>query len=248
MDKKRFILSTIQPMADHTAPYIATLVGVVDERTGRHMGSGLRCVLHGRRALVTAAHVVQEASSYPPGFAVSAGYGKTPFIVSGSIHVDPTADVAVYYFPDTYPTHAGFWSEERVDPTSERLASDYLFLHGFPQARSGFIRLFEGIVSKSLPYGVMQRLDPPLPRLDPFQFAVAFDPTNMRQPDGSPADFIDPRGLSGSPVWRIGASGGSAETWAPELSRLVGVITQWRPDEKLLVASAISRVLELAAR
>ena len=53
-------------------------------------------------------------------------------------------------------------------------------------------------------------------------------------------------GLSGSPVWRIGAAGRSIKDWTPEWSQLVGVITGWNEKERVLVATKASKILELA--
>lgn len=51
-------------------------------------------------------------------------------------------------------------------------------------------------------------------------------------------------GLSGSPVFRIGASGRKMGEWSPELSRLVGVVTKWDIDQKILIATSSAKLLE----
>ncbi len=53
-------------------------------------------------------------------------------------------------------------------------------------------------------------------------------------------------GLSGSPVWRLGASGMSARQWTPECSKLVGVITGWNAHSKILIATSASKLLEVS--
>ena len=53
-------------------------------------------------------------------------------------------------------------------------------------------------------------------------------------------------GLSGSPVWRLGASGMSARQWTPECSKLVGVITGWNAQSKILIATSASKLLEVS--
>jgi hypothetical protein len=52
-----------------------------------------------------------------------------------------------------------------------------------------------------------------------------------------------PGGLSGSPVFRLGASE-SADEWTPERSRLVGVVTRWLPEHKALVATSSATLRE----
>jgi hypothetical protein len=247
MDKKQFIMSTIPRMAQYTFPYLTSVIGIQNAETGRHVGSGLRCILRGRRVVITAMHVIEKARGEAGRFALSASYAAPPFVVSGPIKVDIVGDLAVYYLPDEYPAQRdgiAFWPEHRIAKSPERLATDFLFVHGFPAARSQFFSIVKGVASKSLPYGVMQRLDELPGDIQPFQFALDFDPSNMHLPNGSGgADpFVDPHGLSGSPVWRIGISGGTAAAWSPDLSVVVGFLTQWQPDEKILVASLASRL------
>jgi hypothetical protein len=52
-------------------------------------------------------------------------------------------------------------------------------------------------------------------------------------------------GLSGSPVWRIGAAGRSAKDWTAEWCELVGIVTCWNAERKLLVATFASKLFEL---
>ena len=248
-EKISFALSTVRPMAEYTLPYLASVIGVVDLKVGQHLGSAFRCILGGRRALVTALHVLEGAARYQ-GLAFSAGYGVPPYRSNDRPHYqDQEADLAIYLLPDDYPGGGvAFWPEEKVERNEDRLGTDYLFVHGFPGARSYSSRLLEGVVSKSLPYGVMQRLEeePGELRLQPFQFAVHFDPRNIRVAPGEPKELLpDPHGLSGSPVWRIGASGRSARDWSPDWSRFVGLITQWRTDTEILVATKAMRIIQL---
>ncbi len=243
-EKRRFVLSTIDVLAQETLPYISSIIGVLDAKTGRHAGSGLRCILGGRRALITAAHVIDQALQEPGGAAISTGYGGSPYLVGGQINVDRISDIAVYFLPDDFPTDRSlaFWPSERIDRELTRLSTDYLFTHGFPDSQSYSSQLLNGVLSKSLPYGAMQRLES-LPRdMQPFQFAIEYDPVGMADPAGGARELVDPHGLSGSPVWRIGASGRAMRDWRPSDSVLVGVLTQWRPDEKVLVATSTSKL------
>src|SRR5580704_6452412 len=108
-------------------------------------------------------------------FALSAGYARPPYIVSGRIELDPAGDLAVYYLPNDFPGDApgvSFWPENRIQRSNERLATDFLFTHGFPASRSCFLHLAEGLASRSLPYGAMQRLEPQVADLQPYEFAI----------------------------------------------------------------------------
>ena len=249
-EKIRFALSSVPRMAKYTLPYVASVIGVTDKQGGEHVGSALRCMLGGRRTIVTALHVLEKAlADRYEAVAVSAGYGMPPFVIGGQIHFDHQADLAVYILPEEYPQHdtIAFWPEARIDCTAERLSTDYLFFHGFPGERSYSSRLLTGVISKSLPYGVMQRVDDLPGNLEPCQFAMYFDPHGMRLDSGQPLDgFPDPHGLSGSPVWRIGASGRPAKDWIPDWSLLVGIVTQWRTGDEILVATNAVKILEIA--
>lgn len=152
----------------------------------------------------------------------------------------------MYFLPGDYPATHGleFWPSDRVDRDGAKLSTDYLFLHGFPGSQSYSSQLLQGVVSKSLPYGAMQRLDNLPPDLEPYQFAIEYAPAGMLTESGSPAEAVDPHGLSGSPVWRMGISGRTRSDWRLEDSLLVGVVTQWRPDENVLIATSSDRLPE----
>jgi hypothetical protein len=104
--------------------------------------------------------------------------------------------------------------------------------------------------------------------LEPHQFALNFwaEPDHLVDSELKPSAIKDwsevfeegqnlpgqrPRGaygLSGSPVWRLGASGMSSREWTPECSQLVGVITHWNYNAKILIATSASRILESLQR
>ena len=244
-EKLKFVQSVMKPMAWHTYPQIAGVIAIESDQTGQHVGSALRLSLDGHRLIVTAAHVIQQARC-GGRFAVSALRGQPPFELHGAPErTSEELDVAAYILPPEYPDDGiGFWPAERTDTTEEKWSTDYLFVHGFPGSRSRFSPLLGGLVKESLPYGVMLREDGLPADMSPCQFAMDFDPVNMPTPEGT-SGWLDPHGLSGSPVWRIGASGQSADDWQPERSLLVGMVTAWRPDEKLLLATKISPLLQV---
>lgn len=258
LEKERFLLSTLRPMAEHTLPYICQVAGTDTGRDGHLVGSGFRCILNGRRRVVTAGHVIREGFSRYPRLVISSGNARRPYAIHGEIRGDVSTDLGLYDAPDDYSVAAGcsFWPEARIDRTLELLPRDYLFIHGFPMVRSESLRIPGGsrVMSRSLPYGVMQRTEGLPDDMRDFQFAVDFDPSNC-QAAAQPLDDRlfgpeevepGPRGLSGSPVWRIGVSGRRAAEWEPGWAMLVGVVTQWRPAEQLLIATKITKLLELA--
>ncbi len=242
-EKEAFVRSALSAMAQHTFGFICSVIGISESTMGRHYGSAFRCKLNGRRAILTALHVLEEAKQEPLGLAISTGYGQPPYVVHGPVNIDPFADMAVYFAPDDYPCpDAAFWPSARIDHALDKLATDYLFLHGFPGHASYPSKLLGGVVSRSLPYGAMQRLHDLPPNLQPFQFAVEYDPAGMVTETGAAQDLVDPHGLSGSPIWRIGVSGRASSEWKPSDSLLVGMVTQWRPDEKVLIATPTDKL------
>lgn len=244
-------------MAEATFPYVASIYRVLDPQIGVHEGTALRCILSGRRCLATALHVLEDAAGGPAGIAVSAGYGRPPHWIEGPIHFNRVADVAILALPDDYPDNSDslrFWPEASIEPASSLRSSDYLFVHGFPCELSKAVPL--GVANRSFPYGAMEMLESDgLPsNLEPWQFGIHFGLQGIpRMLPEVPPWLTNPKGLSGSPVWRLGLSGRSAASWLPEDCRLVGVVIEcWDGPElnghHFLLATDSARLLEIDAR
>ena len=242
-------------MADATFPYLVSIAGVTGPTSGVHEGSGLRCLISGRRCIVTAGHVFERATgTYPGGVAISAGHGNPSYYAAGRVEFDRLNDLAIYQLPEDYPddpASAPFWPTERIDRTSERRSTDYLMVHGFPVADSSPVEL--GISNRSFPYGAMEFLpEDGLPStIAPPAFGINFSPAGM-QP-GPPAWAANPRGLSGCPVWRLGLSGNRRETWSTEDCRLAGIVIEYHGGPELsgrnfLLATDASALLDLSER
>lgn len=194
-------------------------------------------MLGGRPYLVTAKHVVDQAMAYPDGGGFVARRGEAPTLLGTPAFSDAKTDLAVVAI--TMSEGTAFWPEDRLDPDADARERDYLFVHGFPGERSRFG--FGEMHSLSLPYGVMQR-DEDLPAdKRPEEFAVDFEPLWFRSQEGGDADFIQPAGLSGSPVWRVGAS----VPWSPDRSLLVGIVTRYNHDKRVLLIFGIASLLAL---
>jgi hypothetical protein len=102
-----------------------------------------------------------------------------------------------------------------------------------------------------------------------FAFDFDFNPENFEGPDGVtlPGDtehwrelFVPsegetfpgqrPRGaygLSGSPVWRIGAPDQPSRDWSPSAARLIGIVTDWNPDQKILIATSTAELIAVSS-
>src|SRR6267378_205438 len=83
-EKEAFVRGALTAMAQQTFGFICSVIGVSDPTMGRHCGSALRCILNGRRAILTALHVIEEAKKEPLGIAISTGYGERPYVVHGA--------------------------------------------------------------------------------------------------------------------------------------------------------------------
>ena len=88
MDKVKFILSTIQPMAALHIPIPHEHNWRGDSQTGEHVGSGLRCMFHGRRVVVTALHVIEEAGLFAAGLRSPQAMVRVLYLVQGTIQCD----------------------------------------------------------------------------------------------------------------------------------------------------------------
>jgi hypothetical protein len=261
--KKEFVLSTVRPMAVFTFPFLAQLYCGITPQRGEALGSGHFCELNGREVIVTALHVVRKGLKNCSYLAVSGQTGDQsgrarPYQIHGRVRPSDATDLAILPLPDDFPrgTDVRFWPEGRIDIDADRLSSDFLFVHGFPGVQSHTLNLpiDARVVSKSLPYGVMQRLEDLPDDLKPHQFAMDFDMTRCQvERDVPPVSALfdenshGPEGLSGSPVWRIGASGLRAAEWTPQCANLVGIVTGWNPEKRVLIATRASSLLELAS-
>jgi len=233
---EEFARSCIEPMARHTFPFIASVVGLESENEGQLLGSAIRCTLGGKLCLVTASHVAESAVAAKLGPGYVAGSGQPPVPLTAPSLLTHAAGLAVF---DVRGDNEPFWPEDRVDPNPQARGQDLLFVHGFPRSRSRFE--VGRLHNQSLPYGVMERHDDlPADKL-PEEFVVDFDPDWFRFPQGGAAEVVDPRGLSGSPVWRVGAS----EPWSASRSLLVGIVARYNPDKQVLLAVEVAALLDL---
>jgi hypothetical protein len=247
-DAIEFVKRTVSPMATFTFPFLSSIAAILSSDEGEYFGTAFRCVLGGRRVLVTAKHVFDQAAlaALGAGWTSERGRPPTPLPKLPSL-VDAATDLAGFVL-DRPPEgqDIDWWPEDRIDKSAEARGHDYLFVHGFPGVRSRF--LFGGLHRRSLPYGVMERDDDLPDDLRPHEFAMDYDPSNMLLTSGMTAEFVDPSGLSGSPVFRIGAYGEDASKWRPDNARLVGVVARWNHSKRVLLATGTDELLALAHR
>jgi len=224
-------------------PVVCAIVGIESEREGRHVGSAFRVSAGRKRLLVTAKHVIDEARSAPLGAGFVERRGEAPArLLDGPHAMSDAADLAVFVLEEVDDASPVLFRASLFDVDHAARSHDYLFVHGFPGERARF--LFGESHHRSLPYGVMERDDDLPADTKPFEFAMDYDPKNI----SSDATLVMPPGLSGSPVWRVGAYRHKPEEWSPSASRLVGVVTRYNHDKRVLLATEISVLDELIQR
>ena len=186
--KRAFVLSTVEPMGQYSFPSIGTMIEVVDNETGRHLGSALRLRIGERCVALSARHVVESGATR---IAVSIGKDRVPLeLTSPRLYENKAFDVVAYFLPDAAsPQNVDAWSDGDVDVSDDKLSTDLLFVHGFPSALSDSSQLLVGVVSNSLAYRAMQREDELPLDMTPFQFAMDFDLANFKLRDGAPASW-----------------------------------------------------------
>jgi hypothetical protein len=240
-----------QRMARLTFPFVASVIRVEADDTGTFCGSAWRTAIADKRFVVTARHVLDEASQGRE-VTVTARRRSPPWPTPLSAwRQSGTDDLAVFEVSDAYPgpptgapDDVAFWPAENIDPSGARIGDDFLFVHGFPQRHARFSPLLGGVVSATFPYGAMQHDEPSLiPALRPHEFAIHFEATGLVDIEGHDAQFVVPHGLSGSAVWRMDIGGRAISTWRPEQAKIVGMVTRWLPDRQALVAIHAHRLM-----
>ncbi|KAJ3050207.1 hypothetical protein HK102_012341, partial [Quaeritorhiza haematococci] len=134
-EKNAFLERAVAEMATYTLRYLSQVVGVQDGGTGRFLGSGFFCQLGGKKIVVTARHVIQEAEEAGLRRVVfGRGDAMPPGIADGDILLFDDADLA-FYTPDgvfPLPESKGYWPEDRIEVQAGAMLRDYLIVAGFP--------------------------------------------------------------------------------------------------------------------
>lgn len=239
-EKAEFVGAAVMRMARHTLPFIVGFVGGDAARgTARLLGTGFRLRRRERALIVTTRHVVDAATQV-------VSFGTTAVRGEAAVRVDPSTARAIegtplmtFDPPPGYPTdRLAFWPEQDVDSNDAVIHADFLVLHGFPVVRSHYDADGRKLTNQSLPFGSMA-WDGSRSELEPNTFAIELDPSLFPVPKGLASDWLDPTGLAGSPVFRIGAVDCPVDEWAPEHSKLVGVVTEWQPERRRLLATKL---------
>jgi hypothetical protein len=255
-EKLAFLVRATQEMAVFTFPFVAGIVRVEDPTTGAFVGSAWRVERAGRRAVVTAAHVIDEASASGRLVAVTACRGAPPHPAPASDWLRAASDdLALWWAPSDYPgtssedasaPQVGYWPSDAIDVSASSTGSDQLFVHGFPQTRTSFSPCLGGLVARSFPYAAMQREEPLREvSLGAHEFALHYEVEGLLSIAGGQGESQWPHGLSGSPVWRLDVGGRGVAEWKPARARMVGTAIRWVPNDQAMIVLHARRVVAL---
>jgi len=243
----------LHQLKEYTGKRIARIAGCVGDDAGEVIGSGTLIEVKGQPYLLTAEHVwTQQYETDAKGDRLYnglsyCGYAEGPFyrITNRMLSYPHPRDIAV----------AQVFQEDAVrgaqEPTkwhdmpkfTPKLEGEILFVHGYPGKYSQYFRLCGGIVSRDFPW-IATEEPCNCGWFDRATHVAIGYPVRGTDARGPEVDLPDPKGLSGSGLWRtnIVAKGSS---WKPEDVQLVGVIIEWDPESKTLIATKIEHVRTL---
>lgn len=245
-------------MALQMAPFVTPISGVLDDNSGKHVGSGGYVHWRGKRLLLTNEHVAKTVSQHPLARKCfdSEDYLRitNPFTAKTApfdLAVSPVDDHwnSVRHSAMAFPDH-------RFEQSHAPRQAEYLFLLGFTGEKSYFSAMGQTLFTPGTPY-LTQEYDETLepektrrsishPAFDPhYHFALQWHPEATTPTDGKNSSIpLDPHGMSGSLVWntRILKFTQRGETWTPGVARLTGIVWGWDTADRFLFATRIEHV------
>lgn len=243
------VRGVVEGLQGETARFITALIDAQEDGSSvppRALGTGWFLEDDGNGRIVTAAHVISQASN-----PARVGFSRD----NGALCVRPESEWALaarpadLAFASLWPTALqghpkSLLPRGRVAKISDGIEHDVLFVHGFP-GRNSFV-LASGVALKSHGLATAVFPAPFVGTLAP-RFLIAYSSEGARKSDGSPAECPDPRGMSGSPVWRANWTG-NLSTWSPERATVIGVAVEWGQDVPALVVEPIERLHEFMSK
>lgn len=229
---------------------VTSTVGIVAAKAPviRQLGTGTLLAIAEHRFVVTAAHVIREASQDALTLGISGGTngqfiatGGT-WILSGDQPSDGRCDVALYELDKEQCCRLTDVDFIRIADVAftEDLSTGFFVLTGFPTMWSTTINGSDDLMkSKLLQYGTYALEGSTAGLLDynPIHhFLLEATPAELLDHTGEPTTFRtrtgfsakipnDLLGVSGCSVWMIGNLNKPVETWTKADSRLVGIET-----------------------
>ena len=248
LDQKKRLEEGTEVLArlkDATRQYLTALAGIVAYDHGIFKGTGTIIQNRGKVLLVTAAHVLDDIEkAVCQGVAFSNGDAKPYYRIAGVFTKDYSIDIAYARIsnPTTLDSDRLPCPEHLIGDSRKAVATDLLFIHGFPGAYSRSFKMTGSIHSRTLPYGTTFG-SPKWPEFNPnLHFALLYDPKYSVDGSGATIDLPDPHGLSGVAVWNTRRVE-LGQNWSPEDARIIGIVHRWDQDARCLIATRVENVL-----
>lgn len=241
-------LKVTDRMREYIYPYIASISTEIERNVGDHLGTGLYLRIRNETYLLTNEHVARSIRKTPLAHQLLEGEGATRVMNSFQVAPHPY-DMALTRI------ESAAWNNQKnmrraldvshVGGKHDPENRDFLFMLGYSGQRSYFSPTFEMLVNKGTPYLTQEAEDRPEALPEMF-FAIPYRPELARSLDPKGAHLPDPHGFSGSPVWDTNFQRCmlSERRWAPEESRVTGIIVRWLEATGHLVAVRVEFIAE----
>lgn len=230
-------------LANHTANHLLGMYHVIDENYGKLHGTGLFIKFGDEPYIISAGHIFSTGMP----LAAFGGDGKKFFPLSNPTQgVGDPVDLGLTRLDRSALTE--ITDRAPIEPSrfgsSQDLDGEAIFLHGYPDDRSRFSPLSNGIRSKSLPY-LTEIIPIPAGTVydDESFIAVAYDPTKALDEDDREVPLPLAYGMSGAPVWATRSRYYRADEWGPEHAQIVGIAHHWLPEHKCIIATRAEQVV-----
>ncbi|MGC4043219.1 MAG: hypothetical protein QM758_05400 [Armatimonas sp.] len=247
IDKTREIVREVAThMVAYTGQSLIGIYGYVGNNLYRLVGTSTLFAFNDRTYLLSAAHVLRHDANYEY-LAHYAGPGVPPQKLHRVAEAyDDEHDVAlVEVFPEAIgPTGKVALSIEHLAADASDLAGDLLFFLGLPGALSKTVG-FNELHSDAMGYPTQLAVNQEGAGSGFFTIDYAAGDTGIDL-QGNPTLAPPPNGASGSALWRTNRRGKRPD-WRPEEAKIVGVLTRWVKEEKLIDVASVEAVHKLFA-
>jgi hypothetical protein len=236
------LLSVVHPaLRTLTGASITGIYQVISEIEGRLWGTGTLVEAAGTNLIVSAEHVLRQPPGH--GLAFRCFEGSAPIQMEGPVYAfPPVVDVAVHACEldrvsalaerPIHPLQSAFLAK------SNDYRPDIYFIHGFPGVKSYSGQLVGGVSSESFPYSSGLANGSSYDWFDERIHVAISYPATVTSFNGQEERMPDPRGLSGSLLWRANVLSAPAE-WCATNAKVVGVVHNWDQKGNCLVCTRI---------
>ncbi len=195
--------STVHRLQRYACQFVCPLYRVRATGETALVGTGLAVAIDNATLLLTCEHVIAPIVAEQSVVACADQPQERPVQVTEWQMAAEPVDLAVAKLP------LDFFSGTRVTPLplarirQSSPNSQKRFIQGWPCVRSRALPSVTRVVSSPLSYLTVVRESESSRYLPTRHFAVDYQADKMQDAEGRRIGFIDPAGLSGSPVWEV---------------------------------------------